>query len=116
MLLTGTASRLIALDRRQQFRQRIGDLLLAGELTCAGQGPTANLRMGASSNFATWTVWAFAYTAIPRVLGLPATTGCSGTSASEPSSKPGQARDHPGERAAPRSRMALALAAGAYRG
>jgi hypothetical protein len=33
-----TASWLIALDRRQQFRQRIGDLLLAGELTYAGQG------------------------------------------------------------------------------
>jgi hypothetical protein len=33
-----TASWLIALDRRQQFRQRIGDLLLASELTYAGQG------------------------------------------------------------------------------
>lgn len=33
-----TASWLIALDRRQQFRQRIGDLLLAGELAYAGQG------------------------------------------------------------------------------
>jgi Family of unknown function (DUF6000) len=33
-----TASWLIALDRRQQFRQQIGDLLLARELTYAGQG------------------------------------------------------------------------------
>jgi hypothetical protein len=33
-----TASWLIALDRRQQFRQRIGELLMASELTYAGQG------------------------------------------------------------------------------
>lgn len=33
-----TASWLIGLTRRQQFRERIGDLLLASELTYAGQG------------------------------------------------------------------------------
>lgn len=33
-----TASWLIALDRRQRFRPRIGDLLLASELPYAGQG------------------------------------------------------------------------------
>jgi hypothetical protein len=33
-----TASWLIALDRRQQFRQRIEELLLASELAYAGQG------------------------------------------------------------------------------
>jgi len=33
-----TASWLIALDRREQFRQRIGDLLLASEGPYAGQG------------------------------------------------------------------------------
>lgn len=33
-----TASWLIGLDRREQFRDRIGELLLASELTYAGQG------------------------------------------------------------------------------
>ncbi|WP_405387215.1 DUF6000 family protein [Streptomyces sp. NBC_01102] len=33
-----TAAWMIGLDRREQFRERIGDLLLASELTYAGQG------------------------------------------------------------------------------